>query len=286
MAAPYFAYGAVGLTGGDTSNLDAISSSAVNQNDIAVALDNDKIYFYKLEEESGKDESVPYVIKPDDASGDKRWELISQEVYTTNIIQLLENYIQTSHIKALEDNALEIESADGYKITLNTDGSIVFPSFATSSPAPTADDHLTNKEYVDNEIDSKESSLQDYLDTEMKSYIDSETESLSADLVDYTDNEIHTYVDSEVSDKETELKEYVDTEIENVYPMIRETITSWTASDDLYYADITHNKGYVAPIVRCWKDDEMIYPEKIESTDEDTIRVWMTIDEDLTVTIM
>ena len=72
MAAPYFAYGAVGLTGGNTSNLDAISSSTVNQNDVAVALDNNKIYFYKLEETSGKAENIPYVIKPDDASGDKR----------------------------------------------------------------------------------------------------------------------------------------------------------------------------------------------------------------------
>jgi len=286
MAAPYFAYGAVGLTGGDTSNLDDISSSAVNQDDIAVVLDNDKIYFYKLEEASGKTENVPYVITPDDSSDNKRWELISQEVYTTNIIQLLGNYIQTSHIKALENNALEIESADGYKITLNIDGSIVFPSFATSSPAPTADDHLTNKLYVDNETDTKELNLQNYLQNELEFYVDSESASLSADLVNYVDIEIENYVDTEISAKETELKNYVDTEIENVYPLIRTTITSWTLNNDLYYADIIHNKGYVSPIVRCWKNDEMVYPAKIESLDEDTLRIWMSIDEDLIVTIM
>ena len=289
--APYFAFGAVGITGQTESSLDAINSGTVNDNDIAVVLENEKIYFYRLNATSGKTHNPPYVVAPFNETGDKRWELTSQEVYNSNIIQLVGKYIQTSHIKAIDEKSIEIEASDGSKIIISTDGKVTFPS-RVSGVTPVNDADFTTKQYVDNWYNTKESNLQSYADTELHNYVDTQIADKDTELRNYTDTELHDYVNSEVSAKSTELRNYTDTEVQNVYPIYTETISSWTASSEsffegLYYADITHNKGYSRVIARFWEDGEIIYPAAIYYYDPDILRVYMPTDNStINVTIM
>jgi len=343
MTAPYFAYGAVNLIGESNSALKNISESVVKHNDIAVALDENKIYFFKMDEHSGLDENVPYVIKPFDSSSDKRWVLISQEIYNSNIIQLLGNYIQTSEIRAISEQSLEIIAAGGSKILINSDGTVVFPSIV-SGLNPIDDYDFTTKLYVDNNIDilnnnlltyyddeilslgtslsgdidneftEKQTILNNYIDNELNIFIenaneqlDTFTESLSGYIVNEI-NDINNLLDSETValsgyiddkviylnqstiDKENELKtyhdQYIEDELYNVYVLYRKNITSWSYSDGIFYNDVVHNKSRKHIIIRCWNYDELIYPTKIEYIDDNTTRIWMESEENITVVVI
>ncbi len=70
-------YGATSLIGGGTGALDAIDGAALTDLDGAVAVTNDKAYFYWLDDDSAATESPPAIITPDTNGGTKRWLLTS-----------------------------------------------------------------------------------------------------------------------------------------------------------------------------------------------------------------
>lgn len=305
-SAPYFAYGAVGLTGSGDATLESISSVGLLHKDIALALDDNKVCFYKFNTASNKTHEPPYAIKPynEPTESPKIWELISQEVFTTDIIQQAENYIYTGGIKALDNEKIILESHDGKTMKINFDGSVEFPSTISASD-PSELEHLTTKNYVDSEITTKEQNLESYVDNEinniksdLESYVDNEFLSKENSLENYVDNELinkenslETYIDGEISSKENELKSYSDSEInrvvENVFPILKFNITSWLMSGNYYYKDIQHNKGFNYLIINCWNEfNEVVWPSKIEAIDNNTTRIWMIENINLTVCIL
>ena len=64
------------LTGGVTGSLDNMSISLLSDGDRALVVTSSETYHYKYNSTSGQAESSPDVIKPDDATGDERWELV------------------------------------------------------------------------------------------------------------------------------------------------------------------------------------------------------------------
>jgi len=227
MAVPYFAYGAIGLTGGASGNLDTISSAYLSENDIAFAVHNEKVYFYKIDMNAGGDTNSPYLIKPINATDDRRWVLISQEMYTTNIIQQLENYIQTSEIRAISGEDIVITTGDGEEIFINSDGTVEFPS-TVSGEDPVSDQDFITKQYL-------------------------------TALIEDTSN---------------------------LEMMLEFEVINWTQSGSLYYSEVIHDKDTENLLINCWKGNELAQPEKIEIIDSNTIKIWMTTNEILTVLLI
>ena len=67
-----------GLTGGiadKTGTLDGINGINLVDGDICFVFSSNVFYIYRLDAESGADESSPSVIAPDSNAGDKRWLL-------------------------------------------------------------------------------------------------------------------------------------------------------------------------------------------------------------------
>ena len=64
-------------TGGGTNALDSIDGDDVSDGDVAfvVAANDEGIYIYKLDADSGASEADPNIIAPDSNAGDKRWIL-------------------------------------------------------------------------------------------------------------------------------------------------------------------------------------------------------------------
>ncbi len=322
MSAPYFAYGAIGIT--DTnSSLDAIHAQSLRDNDLAIVVDDNKIYFYQMHAHSTKTNDPPYVVKPIDASeeSNKKWHLISQEIYTTDIIQLVGNYIQTSKIKAISGNEIQLQASNGQMVRVNTDGSVTFPSFVIMDQDPTNDNHIVNKLYTDTEITTTHDTLETHIDTRvfniesvLKDYTDTEFSDKQTELTNYLDTSISTlqtqltnHISSEFDTKETNLtnhidaeigliqgilEDYTDTEInnvvDNVYPILLFEVDTWIPMNDKYYTDINHNKNKVNVIVRCWNTNNiMIYPYRVEALDGQNVRIWMPTDnEELRVVIL
>jgi len=133
MISPSRIYAAISVCGGGDKSLDSIPHNLVNQDDVAIVADGTNVYFYVLDADSGLDESVPYVIKPDDiesaqnpSSVHKRWHLVSTKYFADNILQSHGKYIQTGQIKAFESEELKFISGDGTTIIINPDGSVSF----------------------------------------------------------------------------------------------------------------------------------------------------------------
>ena len=63
-------FGAVGITGGKPGNLDYINSGATRNNDLAIVVDNYRIFFYIMKEYSGAEPNPPYIVKPADITPD------------------------------------------------------------------------------------------------------------------------------------------------------------------------------------------------------------------------
>ena len=73
-----FDYARTALTGGGTDALDGIDGDELTGAESAVVVAGavvPRLYAYRLEAESGKDENPPFVIAPDTNAGPKRWEL-------------------------------------------------------------------------------------------------------------------------------------------------------------------------------------------------------------------
>lgn len=314
MSAPYFAYGAIGITDSETS-LESLHAQTLRNQDLAIVVDDNKIYFYQMNIGSGETHNPPYVVKPIDESNDKRWHLISQEIYTTDIIQLVGNYVQTGRIKAISGQQVQIQASNGQIVRVNTDGSVTFPSYVIMDQEPTNDAHIVNKLYVDTNIISTNDTLEAHINTrvfniedELKTYTDTEFETKEQELTQYLDTSISTlqdqintyieysfdakennlelYVDTEIGVLEQDITDYVDTEtqavIDNIYPVLLFEISSWTESGGKWYSDIIHNKNKENLVVRCWNNDNiMIYPYKIESIDNNTTRIWMPVNTEI-----
>ena len=69
-------YGAIALTGGGDGALDALDGATFIDGDGAIVITASNFYVYTLDADSGLDEDVPDVIKPDTNAGDKRWTLV------------------------------------------------------------------------------------------------------------------------------------------------------------------------------------------------------------------
>ena len=67
------------LTGGISGSLDNISVSLLFDGDRALAITSSETYHYTYNSTSGGIENLPDVIKPVDATGDERWELVPTE---------------------------------------------------------------------------------------------------------------------------------------------------------------------------------------------------------------
>jgi len=83
MATLYIKYA---LTGGGTEALDGIDGANLYDQDMAFVYQNETLFFYKLDQDSGASESVPRVIAPDANAGDKRWVL--QDMQTSALVTL------------------------------------------------------------------------------------------------------------------------------------------------------------------------------------------------------
>ena len=69
-------YGATGLIGGGTGDLDNIDGTNLNTGDGATVVTSTAVYHYYLNASSGAGESSPDVVSPDANAGNKRWILI------------------------------------------------------------------------------------------------------------------------------------------------------------------------------------------------------------------
>ena len=69
-------YGATGLTGGSTGDLDSIDGNILYDQDKCLVATGSALYLYHLSSTDGSSESSPYVISPDSNAGTKRWLLI------------------------------------------------------------------------------------------------------------------------------------------------------------------------------------------------------------------
>jgi len=58
-------------------DLDFIDGVDLNDNDFAFVINEDDIYIYNLDADSGLEENIPFVVTPDSNPGDKRWILLS-----------------------------------------------------------------------------------------------------------------------------------------------------------------------------------------------------------------
>ena len=99
------------------------------------------------------EEKIPYVIKPKNTKKDtsivaplKRWVLISQERYTTNIIQYLSNYIQTPEILSFFGEDLIFKTGLGEDIVIKSDGKVIFPSSVSGKNAVEDEDFITKRQ--------------------------------------------------------------------------------------------------------------------------------------------
>lgn len=131
MINPSRIFGAIGLTGSGDKTLDSLPSNLVKDGDVAIVCDGLNVYFYTLDEDSNLDENVPFIIKPDDVDTSvnpslnyKRWVLVSQKYFVDNVILSLNKYLQTSEIRAIDDQPIKFISSDGNIITISQDGSI------------------------------------------------------------------------------------------------------------------------------------------------------------------
>lgn len=264
MATPYNIFGAVGLTGTSLATLDKISSDVISHNDFAIVSNNNLIYFYKLDAYSGITHSEPFVIKPNDITEEsipeiknKRWILISQNYYNSDLTLPATKLFRVSKIRANSNNPISITASDGKVITIHTDGETSFPSTISISD-PTLNEHATTKFYVDTEI------------SELKDYTDNEIETNINELKDYTDNEI------------SELKDYTDNELDTHknditvhFTIYTEILNTWYANGPSYFNDIIHNKNRDIVFSEFYFNNEKIIPEKIEKINNNTLRIWM-----------
>ena len=89
------------LIGGTADALDSIDGANLTDGDFAHVVVGEKLYIYKLDDDSGATESPPGVITPDANAGTKRWILIGKR--TTEVT----DYCDTADLEKLHDITVE-----------------------------------------------------------------------------------------------------------------------------------------------------------------------------------
>ena len=267
----YNIFGAVGITGDQPSTLNKIPTDVIKHDDFALVSSENKIYFYKLDAYSSLVENLPYVVKPIDITEStpadiarRRWILISQEYFNSNLLQTGDKSINTSKINALPGLPLEITTSNGMKIFYHTNGIVAFPNSIIIQP-PTIGSHATTKTYVDEQIATVNSSLGSQNST-LRTYINSQDIILQNFLINLLNQEIATVNTS------------LDTHINDIsvhYTILNFEITTWEEEAGLYYYDVVHNKNRTNVIYKFFQTNEEILPLKTEMIDSNTLRVWM-----------
>jgi|GEM_PF-3192383 len=77
-------YGATGLIGGSTGDLDNIAGTSLSDGDGAMVITSTAAYIYYLNATSGAAESSPDVISPDVDASNKRWILVNMSRITAD----------------------------------------------------------------------------------------------------------------------------------------------------------------------------------------------------------
>jgi len=88
MTTPQRVYKKHSRTGGGTA-LDGIDGAGLNDQDLALVIEDDAVYIYWLDDDSAASENDPFVISPDSNAGDKRWILTNMT--GQNQVNLLSN---------------------------------------------------------------------------------------------------------------------------------------------------------------------------------------------------
>lgn len=155
MSTPQFAFGALGITISHNAfnSLQTISEDKIKDNDVALVLWDDKIYIYRMNSTSSETPDNLYIVQPYNETGDKRWILSSQELFNTNIIQLLGNYIETGKIKSIDGENFIIEASDGSQVIIEEDGKVIFPS-TVSGADPVGNQDFITKGWFSNYLES------------------------------------------------------------------------------------------------------------------------------------
>lgn len=96
------------LIGGTADALDSIDGASLTDGDFAHVVVGEKLYIYKLDDDSGATESAPDVITPDANAGTKRWILIGKR--TTGKIKA----------RAYRNAAQDIDASEVTKVSIDT----------------------------------------------------------------------------------------------------------------------------------------------------------------------
>jgi alpha-tubulin suppressor-like RCC1 family protein len=151
-------FGAVGILGNTPGTLDYIPTKYINHEDLCIVHENGKLYFYRMDIFRGGAHNPPYIVKCQNLEDDtsinatlKKWFLISQELYSTNIVQYLTHYFKTYEIKAHSNEDLIFTTGLGENIVIQSDGKVILPSTA-SGLDPVNDTDFVTKQYLQNLI--------------------------------------------------------------------------------------------------------------------------------------
>ena len=77
-----------GFTGGGTDDLDGVSRDVLASGDLGMVKNGGNISFYNYNTASGQAENAPFVIVPDDATGNEAFELIGVSGYQEETVFL------------------------------------------------------------------------------------------------------------------------------------------------------------------------------------------------------
>ena len=250
-------FGAIGIKKGEPGSLDYIDVDSFRQDDICLVVENNKMYFYTLEQYSGANENIPFIVKPKGADEGqfltrlKRWNLISQKNFTTDIIQVLGKSLQTQRLRALGN--LKIESASGMEIDVNADGTVTFPLFM-SGINPVENNQASTKQYFMVELTLMDTTIRDYLDLAIDDF-----DAISrVDTIQYIDDSALTLYNN----------------IANLFdfdPSIIKQVKQWEYDGN----QVTHNLDTKDLIVQIYnEDDEKIIPDELRILDNNTLEVY------------
>lgn len=124
-------FGAIGLSG-VSGALTEIKSDTIIVGDIGFVVANGIFYIYRCVEDGATVRS-PYVLKPADSeTTNKRWKLASMNTLTSDVVQSVGKYFQTSEIRA--NSTLSITDVDGNEIArIGQDGKMWISELALGS---------------------------------------------------------------------------------------------------------------------------------------------------------
>ncbi|MBU2547373.1 MAG: hypothetical protein KKB20_03090 [Proteobacteria bacterium] len=77
-----------GFTGGTSNDLDGISRNTLANGNMGIVKYSGNIYVFNYNTASGQAENSPFVIVPDDATGNEAWELVGVKAYMTDSVFL------------------------------------------------------------------------------------------------------------------------------------------------------------------------------------------------------